>query len=771
MHNTSAFATLGKFLDKPAIETDWQGFILHTNQAAKHIFDLPETDSPRPSISDYLPKSAVLLNKITTRKPTPEEGIITLIEASATTGQTHNGDALSLEVSVIGVTNERGSRLLFILRVMHAPMQKSRHQLITRLLNQAKIPMSIIDEGGHFKEVNDAFVEFFGYAANDVIGKMFTLLLAPSSQRSASQMHKEFFKTEKELQAEWNYITAAGENKTVMVTANLLNHFDGQRLQLRTYQDITSHIKIEQHFQQSEAFMHHIFDFADVGIALVNTRGMMTHVNLAFCTLFGYRNSEIIDQAFSRVFNASQREYAHQRYQDAIEHGHMVEDEWKLRLIHGDARHIHTIFRRLTFPDGETRMLIIANDVSIEKKIRSQLIHDKEEAELNLINNNNFLVTLSRKLRTLANPIVGFSDLLESTHLDTEQQDYLETISANCKQLHRFSDDIVEYTHLASNLHAPRSVEIDLDGLLDALKHDIASQLQQHAVVLHTRIAGQCPKKIQGDPLQLRSLIFKLTHHAVAHATDGTVSVDINGSPKTPDNTHVQMAVTITQNGSDVDARQIEKTLQPFANLTPSIPENVHDYELNLAICKSLAANLDASIRCKHDFDDKLRFTIQFDTYIPKAEQTAHTPSNPADSHQRPLCIICADDSPSNRSVIKALVGRLGHQITLVPSGEKLIEVLAQQDFDVVCMDLQMPNMNGYEACEYIRKGTCNGRNAGIQIIATTAHDSAEIHQRCIEVGMNGYLAKPISRDSLERALEACRQNREALAKPPASST
>lgn len=758
MHTTSAFATLAKFLDKPTIETDWEGAIIYMNSAAQHLFGLQKGTAQVGHVSDYLPKSTALIKKIKARKPTAEEGIITLAATVETEGQDIHGEPLSLEVSVIGATSEVGSRLLFMLHIIHAPTIRSRQQLITRLLNQAKIPMSIIDEAGCFMEVNQSFVELFGYSVNEVTGKNFTLLLSPSIRRQASKLHKSFFQTEKELQAEWDYITAEGEIKTVMVTANLLTNPNGQRLQLRTYQDITAHIQIERHFQQNEALMHHIFDFADVGIALVNTEGTTSHANLAFCALFGYRPAEIINQPFNRIFNAKQRDFAHKRYQDAMEQGHVEEDAWKIRLPRGNLRHVHTLFRRLTFPDGVTRMLIIAHDVTIEKNIRSQLIQDKEEAELKLLIRNNFLTMLSRKLRTLATPIAGFSDLLESTRLNAEQREYVEVIAANCKVLHRFAEDVVEYTHFDSDSFSPHHTEIDLNELLHACNQDLSLLLQQYDVQLRTRIASDCSHKIIGDPFRLRSLVHKLVAYAITHAVEKKVSIEVNIHPKISETNISQVVIEIIQSGSDLNPRQIEQCLQNYTKPSSSIQETIGDDELNFAIFNSIATSMDASIDCRSDFDNTIRFTVQFDAPLVSKETTvAATATQQTSTHERPLRVICADDSPSSLSVMKAMLGRMGHQIALVSSGEKLIERLSQEDYDIVCLDIHMPAMNGFEACKKIREGACRGRNVNIQIIATTAYDSAENHQQCMEIGMNGYVTKPIDRQYLSREIQTCR--------------
>ena len=159
MSKTSAFTTLGKILDKPAIETDWAGNIQHINPAAKHLFGLYQNDAKIEHICNCLPQADGLLNKLKNHEPSVETGLITLVDASKTPGTTFQGSSLSLEVSVIGMTNESGSSLLFVLRVLHAVSIHSKHQLIARLLNQANIPMSIIDEGGYFVEVNKSFTE------------------------------------------------------------------------------------------------------------------------------------------------------------------------------------------------------------------------------------------------------------------------------------------------------------------------------------------------------------------------------------------------------------------------------------------------------------------------------------------------------------------------------------------------------------------------------------------------------------------------------------
>ena len=381
MHKTCLFTTLEKVLDKPGIETDWRGNILSINSAAQQLFQINPSQSEIHHISELLPQSTALLQKIALLPIEEAESLFTLIDDGKAQGKTVRQQPLELKVSVFGTRHNAEARLLFILRLTHSHTHFSKQTIIGRLLSQAKIPVSIIDESGYFVAVNETFEALFGYRAEQVKNQHFTLLLSPLAHRRANELHASFFQTEQEHQSEWEYIAASGELKTVLVTANFWQNPDGQRLQIRTYQDITAHVESERQSQQSEALMHFLFDYADIAIALIDEQGELTHANLAFSSLFGYDQTEIIKYPLTTLFCAEQHSALNECCQKAFEDNSAENREWPICSLRGQHHWIHFSFRRLKLPNKATRVMLTARDVTINRNVREQLAEAKRRAE------------------------------------------------------------------------------------------------------------------------------------------------------------------------------------------------------------------------------------------------------------------------------------------------------------------------------------------------------------------------------------------------------
>jgi CheY-like chemotaxis protein len=339
--------------------------------------------------------------------------------------------------------------------------------------------------------------------------------------------------------------------------------------------------------------------------------------------------------------------------------------------------------------------------------------------------------------------------VLEETPLDAQQRPLVETIRSSGEILLNVINDILDFSkveagqlELEQRPFDPRRCLTDCLAMLEPKA--IAQGLQ-----LHGEVAAEVPGQLLGDSLRVQQILLNLIGNAVKFTPAGKVSVRLGGQPG---ESGWWLEGEVRDTGIGMSADQLEGLFQPFRQGDSSNTRRFGGTGLGLAICRRLCDLMGGSISAESQpgrgsvfrFRLLLHPLLRPDPVDPPAGMQPPPPSG-----GRSLHILLAEDNPVNQRVIQALVTRLEHRLTTVTNGREALEALDGQLFDLVLMDVQMPEMDGLTATRLLRQR----QGAGPYVIALTARALDSDRQDCLEAGMDDYLCKPLRREDLLAAL------------------
>lgn len=384
----------------------------------------------------------------------------------------------------------------------------------------------------------------------------------------------------------------------------------------------------------------------------------------------------------------------------------------------------------------------------------------KEQAEAGERIKGEFLAVMSHEIRTPMNGILGMIHLLLSEHMRPSVRERLEIVRRSAESLRTILDDVLDLSTLERGDQVLEREPVDFARLVADVVNLMAPRAREKGVPLHCSEKGEPVGWVLADAARLRQVLLNLIGNAVKFTEQGTVTVVIDTVPWASDAWfHRAVRVTVADTGIGIAADEMARVFQPFAQADGSIRRRFGGSGLGLAIASRLIKAMGGDIKVKSVAGEGSCFTIvvplepvdaPLQTEV-EAFPTATLP--PVNAAPRGLRLLIVEDNAINQQVAQGILALEGHECEIAENGVRAIELVQQHDFDAVLMDLQMPEMDGFEATRRIRQ--LGGRYEVLPIIALTANAMKEDIQRSRESGMNAHLSKPIKVNELVEALSS----------------
>jgi signal transduction histidine kinase/CheY-like chemotaxis protein len=386
-------------------------------------------------------------------------------------------------------------------------------------------------------------------------------------------------------------------------------------------------------------------------------------------------------------------------------------------------------------------------DVTERRRSEQALRDARDTAEKASQVRTAFLATMSHEIRTPLNGIIGMSSILETTELSAEQRGYLKTITGCGEALLDIVNDVLDYSKLDSGAITLERSAVDVRGLATSVKEMLGPRATEKGLSFDLVVADDVPDHIEADGTRIRQVLINLVGNAVKFTLTGGVVVSVATRLMASGRPALRFSVVDSGIGISEDSR--DRLFKEFSQVDASITRRFGGTGLGLAICKRIVEAMGGEIGVESDLGKGSIFW--FDVPAREVAETAPIVERVARS-QLPsrLKVLLVEDNPVNQQVATLLLTAMGHAVTVAEHGGIAVDLCARTPFDVIVMDMQMPVMDGTQTTRALRSG--DGPNRDTAIIGLTANAFASDRQACLDAGMDEFLAKPVTREKLERA-------------------
>jgi signal transduction histidine kinase/ActR/RegA family two-component response regulator len=352
-----------------------------------------------------------------------------------------------------------------------------------------------------------------------------------------------------------------------------------------------------------------------------------------------------------------------------------------------------------------------------------------------------FLTSMTREIRTPMNAIIGFTDLALKNELSVELREYLDTVRTSADWLMHIVNDVLEFSRIDAGRLQLEKTTFSLADCIRSTIRIVQPEAAAKALMVRYKIDGQIPNLVAGDPTRLRQILFHLLDNAVKFTTTGSVIVVATLDSKSSDALLVRISVADT--GIGIPLQQQKQLFEPFR------PKDVTDRSspgigLGIAIARKLVDLMGGTM----EFTSQIGAgtTFQFTAWFEKVQRTPES-THTGRAEAKPISILVAEDNAINRRLITKVLESAGHRVVSVANGKEAVNTFATEIFDLILMDMEMPDMDGLEATRTIRQH--EPPDSHIAIYALTAHTSTADRERCFGAGMDGFISKPIEIDDV----------------------
>jgi PAS domain S-box-containing protein len=493
-------------------------------------------------------------------------------------------------------------------------------------------------------------------------------------------------------------------------------------------------------------------------LVTISAEGKITDMNEATVNITGVTREFLTGTDFFDYFTVPHK--AREVYKEVFANGSVADSPLTLRHIDGKLTDV--LFNGSIYKDNRGTVqgvVIVARDVTEQKRIATELTEAivfaematliAEEAKLKaesatIIANDavkakqQFLSNMSHEIRTPMNAIIGFTKVLLKTNLSAKQKEYLQAIKLSGDALIVLINDILDLAKVDAGKMKFEQVPFKMALSISAMLHLFETKIQEKNLKLEKEYDKRIPEVLLGDPVRLHQIILNLISNAVKFTTKGKITVSVKLLEEDEKEASIEFAVKDT--GIGIPASKLEKIFENFQQASSGTSRLYGGTGLGLAIVKQLVEAQGGSIQVSSVENEGSTFSFILKLQKTNAETEFDSEPIEPDAEITDIKVLVAEDIILNQLLMRTLLDDFGFECDIADNGKIAIEKIQSKKYDVILMDLQMPEMNGFEATDYIR----NVLKSDIPIIALTADVTTVDLAKCTAVGMNDYIAKPV---------------------------
>ncbi len=611
---------------------------------------------------------------------------------------------------------------------------------------------------GRYTSANLHLARMLGYNTSQELMERVTsiadqLYVDPDQRREIQQCL-----TEQDDVRDYEVRRRTKQGKSIWVSTSMRNvrdergritHYDGFTI------DITERKKYEEELTETLNELRTIFNNSQTGIMYLRGGQTLYQGNQRLADILGYNSPDEMVGISMRQLHLSEEKFIEfgERYFNSLATGEQRHIEYQLRRKDGTPIWCALSGKAVDNdipPDPIKGVIWIIDDITIRNNLKKELILAKEMAEAANKAKSEFLANMSHEMRTPLNGILGMMQLLQQTPINEEQREYLEIGLNSGKGLIQIIGDILDLSKIESGMMEFREEKFSPDtfsrSVLDALRNEAFRK----KLAFRLEIDPNLPSILVGDTTRMRQILFNLVGNAVKFTEHGKVGVRLYAVGMADEQKGLMVGCEVFDTGIGIPEDKLDTVFEPFVQVDGGHTRKYGGTGLGLAIVKRLADLMMGTIHIESEAGIGTTIRVHVPMKItdsPKAPEKIHRAETAASPKLR---ILLAEDDLSNQLVTRRMLEKQAHSVACVGTGKEALAALECETFDLILMDVRMPEMDGSDATREIRQ---DERFRDIPIIALTAHAMAGDRERFLEAGMDGYLSKPIDMEELEAVL------------------
>lgn len=615
-----------------------------------------------------------------------------------------------------------------------------------------------IDEKGCITAFDEVAVRLFGYESAEVVGKNVSVLMPePYHSQHDDYLARYHQTTNPHIIGKGREVTGQRKDGSLFPVWLAVNKvtFGDQHLFVGCIVDLSDLKATEASLSRSTEMTRAILDTAVNPIITIDAKGLIRTVNPATERLFGYTASETIGQNVKILMPMPYREEHDHYLSRYLQEGNPrvigVGREVSAQRKDGSIVPIHLSVGAMQI-NGEPMFVGIISDLTEQKRHEAEL-QDKRAAEAGSRAKSAFLAHMSHEIRTPMNAIIGFTELvLQDKTLSPQTMQHVDTIHGSAKALLTIINDILDVSRLEAGKYKLERIAFNLPNMITDTVELMHQRAAEKDLMIGIEYDSRLPLRVMGDPTRLRQVMLNLLSNAVKFTNEGAVRVVIRATEQAD-----LVLFEVLDTGIGMSEAEVAKIFEPFTQADNSISRRFGGTGLGTTICKQIIDLMGGHIwlESKLGVGTSVFFTI----HLPEAEpgvtclyEEART-LNEAFIPPRLFNVLLVEDVENNAYLATIRLRQAGHVVEWARNGFEAVAANQKGDYDIILMDVMMPEMDGLEATRLIRQSE-TGSDLHMPIIALTASVMKEDEAKYLDAGMDAIAAKPIEFDQLFSLME-----------------